>query len=680
VLSVVVAVVIMAIASRRDEVRPPEPSEIKPAWASIVAEVNRNMDKSVDPCDDFYQYSCGGWLKNTELPGDRASYGRFTELSELNTNRLKSILESNWPMLGRFYQNCMDETQIETLGLSPLAPLLDAINSYKNSSTTLEAVLSLFHSVGVRPLFNVYTDIDTYNPSHIFLSVDQGGMTLPSKDYYYADRYASVRQVFSAHIRRMLVLLNDPSIPLDEASNAIYQLEMDLANGALTRAERRGALVTYHPMPLTSLRDLVPNFNWDNYFSGLGVSTSNLDVINVAVPAFFGNVSKVLTTTSADKISWYLTFRLLSAHGSYLTAAVRNEKFTLSQAITGVTAQPPRWKFCSGASEDYLGELVGRYFVLQYFSSDALNKSRSMIGRIEEAFSDNIQSLEWMDEQTKTYALQKLNAFINKIGHPDKWTDYSSIELQAKQFYQNVFVASKFGFDLGMSALGKPADKSMWLMLPQEVNAYYNPPWNEIVFPAGILQPPFFSDKFPTVMNFGGIGTVIGHELTHGFDDEGRRYDSTGNLTNWWTANVAEKFEQKAKCVSDLYSSYEVEPGLNVNGDLTLGENIADMGGLKESFKAWKNLKKADDNVDDEDDDIKDSFGLKAEQLFFVTYAQIWCRKQTEEYSRLQVTTDPHSPANYRVLGPLSNSEDFSKAFECKSGSRMNPQSKCTVW
>ncbi len=655
------------------------------ATKAVADGVLASMDLQADPCTDFYRYACGGWLDTTKLPGDQSRWGRgFAEIAERNRLALRDILEaaSKDPgqdpalaKLGTFYGACMDETKTDAARAKPLKPLLEEIEKVKNAGTLMVAAGKL-HVRGVPAVFGSAVVPDFKNPDLNIAYLTQGGLGLPDRDYYLKedDKSKQIRADYLAHVAKMFQLLGEKDDQAKKHAADLFALETDLAKASRPRVELRDPNKTYNKLDIGGLEKLTPGLDWNAYLVATGYP--GVKDINVAVPEFFQAMEKVVGTATPETLRAYLRWHLVRSTAQILSKDFADESFAFfGQKLSGQKEQKARWKRCVEATDNALGELLGKKFVEKHFPGDSKAIALDLIGRIESAFESNLTNLAWMDDATRTRAASKKEAVKNKIGYPDRWRDYSRLEVKKGDYFASVMNARKFDFDFEASKIGKPVDRTEWGMTPPTVNAYYNPLQNEMVFPAGILQPPFFDRSFPMAMNFGGIGMVMGHELTHGFDDQGRKFDPTGKLTEWWEPAVSTQFEERAKCVSDLYDTYEVQPGLKLNGKLTLGENIADLGGIKQAYLAYRRWASEHSAAD-----AASVPGLSSDQLFFVGFAQTWCSLQTPEIERMLVTVDPHSHPRFRVIGPLSNTPVFAQTFQCAEGTPMKPKEVCEVW
>ncbi len=642
------------------------------------------MDKSVDPCEDFYEYACGSWRKKNPIPSDQARWGRFNELAEYNRQFLHEILEkasANDPKrdpitkkIGDFYATCMDEQTANKEGGAPLKPILDRIAAISNRDQLVETVAHINSSVG-GVLFGFGAQPDLHNASLEIAQVVQGGLGLPDRDYYINQDAKSqeTRTKYQEHLTRMFRLLGDDDATAKRETQAVLNIETQLAQAAFERVKMRDPKNRDHKMSVSDLEKIAPNFEFQRFFQSMGAPS--FTEVNVVPPDFFEKVNGVLDSVSLDDWKAYLRSHAARSAAQYLSDAFVQENFDFfGHYLNGQQQIQPRWKRCVQLTDRLLGEALGQPYVNQTFGPEGKQRMLKMVNALEQALGKDIQELPWMTAETKAQAEIKLKAITNKIGYPDKWRDYSSVKVVRGDLLGNVIQASTFDRHYNISKIGKPLDKKEWGMTPPTVNAYYSPPENDINFPAGILQPPFFDKAEDDAVNFGGIGVVIGHELTHGFDDQGSKFDAEGNLKNWWTDADRKEFEQRTGCVADEYSSFVAVDDLHLNGRLTLGENTADNGGARIALMALHSQMAAEKRASEKKD------GFTPEQRFFLGFAQIWCENRTDESARLLAKTDPHSPGRFRVIGTLQNNPDFAKAFGCKAGQKMVSQNACHVW
>jgi len=656
-----------------------EPSGVDAA----LAEVRATVDGAIDPCDDFYQYACGSWFAETELPADKTRWGRgFSAINEANRVVLRDIVETaaadptagdeDWARMGNYYASCMNEAAIEDAGVTPIAPHLEAIAAAADLEGVIAANAGLT-AVGASGFWGWGVDPDFKNPDVNIAFMGQGGLGLPERDYYFKDdeRSVGLREAYVAHVARMLTFI-DEAEP-EAAAERVMAFETRLAEISLPRVALQDPEKTYNKIDRAGLEELSPGIPWAIHFDAVGASA--VVDISVSHPPYFSDLDALLAETELEDLKLYLRWNLINRTAGWLTDAISEADFDFySRTMRGQQEQEDRWKRCVSATGWSLGEILGRYFVERTFADGAKKQSVDMIEAIEASLEGFLPGLAWMDEPTRVAAIAKLGAITNKIGYPDEWRDYSALgELSPADRFGNAAAISAWSRKRAVDKIGQPVDRAEWYMPPQVVNAYYNPLGNEIVFPAGILQPPFFSADFPMAMNFGGIGVIMGHEVTHGFDDSGRKFDLKGQMVEWWAPEVVERFEEAAQCVVDQYAAIEVQPGFNINGELTLGENIADIGGIKEAHAAYQAWQAAGG-----DDGLPE--GTSADQLFFLGFAQSWCSIQTPEIEQMLLNVDSHSPSKYRVNTALSNVPAFAEAFSCEAGSPMAPEQICEVW
>lgn len=638
-------------------------------------------------CEDFYQYANGGWIAKNEIPAAFSSWGITSPLREKNIATLHQILEaaaknsaapkgSNEQKIGSFYASCMDEAKIEAAGAKPLAPELAAINKMK-SSRDLPAMLAYLHSIGVPAIFGFGAGQDFKKSDSVIAITRQGGLGLPDRDFYLKDDAQSkgTRDAYAQHVANMFKLLGDDADKAAAEALTVMKIETQLAQVSLDRVSRRDASKQYHKMSPADLKNVTANFDWAIYIKEIGAP--KFTEINVAHPDFFKGVDQMLTSVPVDDWKTYLRWHLVHDAADALSTAFVNENFNFyGKTLNGTKEIQPRWRRCVVATDQRLGEALGEVYVKKVFPPEAKARMKELVNNLIVALREDIPTLDWMSEPTRQAAIAKLNAFAVKIGYPDKWRDYSSLKIERASFIDNLQRSSEFERQRNLAKMGRPVDRTEWGMTPPTVNAYNNSLMNEIVFPAGILQPPYFDLTADDALNYGAIGAVIGHEMSHGFDDQGRKFDLHGNLTDWWTEVDAKNYTDRANCVEQQFSSFRVEEvSLNQNGKLVLGESIGDLGGLKIAWLAFQKSmrgKPRPANID----------GFTPEQRFFLGWAQVWGRKQTPEAIRQQILTDPHPLGRFRVNGPLSNMPQFAEAFNCKLGDAMvrPPEQRCQVW
>jgi len=673
---------LVLVACRTEATQSPTPAKA-PIPEAVATEVVVNMDRKTDPCSDFYRFSCGGWLDSTPLPGDETRYGRFHVLRDRNNETLRDILDTaakdaaatgDAAKLATFWRACNDEAAIEAAGLAGLAPVFAEIDGVKDTASLLAAAGALQRR-GVKVLFDLEVEPDYKRPEINIAYLGQGGLGLPDREFYLgADpQFAGLREGYRAHVAKMLELSGLPSADARQRAAEVLELETKLATVALPREKLRDPEERYHKVDRAEL-ERTSALPWTKWFAAAG--RPDLAEVSLTPPAYFAALPEILASAKPEVLRAYLRWHTVHAAADHLPSAFVQENFAFyGTALRGQKELAPRWKRCVETTDRALGELLGRDFVAKRFGGKSRDVALAMIQDIEKAFAAGLPSLSWMDDSTRTQALGKMHAIVNKIGYPTKWRDYGPLPVGDDHF-ANLVAASAFEFDRRAREIGKAVDDTEWFMTPPTVNAYYNASGNEMVFPAGILQPPFFASDWPMAMNFGGIGMVMGHELTHGFDDQGRKFDGEGTLREWWAPAVADRFEDRAQCVEGLYSGYEVQPGVKLSGKLTLGENIADLGGIKQSHRAFTTWAEAN-GLDPKAVALD---GLTHEQLFFVAFGQIWCTNATPESERVMALTDSHSHPRYRVNGPLANFPEFGEAFACEPGEPMRPADVCEVW
>jgi predicted metalloendopeptidase len=642
------------------------------------------VDKSIDPCADFYEYACANWMKKNPIPGDHASWGSFDGVYEHNLTVLHDILEkaaandpSRSPVtqkIGDFYAACMDEPAVNKASYKPLNPELDRIAAVKDKTQMIE-VMSHEQLVGPNPLLGFSANPDYHNADITVANIDQNGLTLPDRDYYLkADAPTlEIRKAFVDHMKKMFVLLGQTPEQASHSADTVLKIETALAQASMDRTMRRDPANLDHKMKVAQIQASAPNFHLDRYFAASGAP--RFEELNVANPDYFRQVNAVIDSTTLEDWKVYMTWQMVNNAAQWLSDDFVQEDFKFRQAITGQKELPVRWKRCVNSVDNYLGEALGQPYVDATFGAQGKERMLKMVDALEKSLNQDIGELPWMTPETKKQALIKLAAIRNKIGYPDKWRDYSKLRVERGDLLGNVLRAGEFESNRQLQKIGKPVDKMEWGMTPPTVNAYYNGSNNEIVFPAGILQPPFFDNSMDDPVNLGGIGLVIGHELTHGFDDEGRKFDANGNLRDWWTETDAKEFEQRAACIDKEYSGFVSIDDLHLNGKLTLGENTADNGGARIALMALHDLMvQSKQNLNDKVD------GYTPDQRYFLGFARVWCENNTPEVLRLGVRTDPHSPGRWRVNGVVQNMPEFRQAFGCKAGQPMAPANACRVW
>ena len=642
------------------------------------------IDKSIDPCVDFYHYACGNWIKTNAIPADKSRWGRFDQLQEHNFYVLRDILENvqSKPKsamevkVGNYYAACMNEAVVEKAGAAPIQPEMKRIAAIGNKQQLIEQV-AYMHRNGLSALFAFYSQPDMHDANQTIAYIDQGGITLPDRDYYIKDDAKSkeTREKYQQHVQKMFELAGDaPDIAAQEAKT-VLAVETGLAQVSMARTERRDPKNRDHLMKTSEAESLAPNFELAEYFAQNGAP--KFTTLNVGNPDFFKQVNEQLNSVPLDDWKTYLRWRTINDYAPTLSKAFVDEDFAFNgEYLSGQKEIEPRWERCVRATNIGLGMALGQLYVDRTFGPAGKERTMKMVKAIETAMHQDIQQLDWMSDTTKQQAYKKLNTIVNNIGYPDKWRDYSSVEVKRDDYAGNIRRAATFEVHRQLQKIDKPTDRKDWSMTPPTVNAYYRPPMNDINFPAGILQPPFYSKDMDDAVNYGGIGVVIGHELTHGFDDQGRKYDAEGNFKDWWTPQDAKAFEERATCTADEYSSFTAvkddKGEVKLNGRLTLGENTADNGGLKIAYMALTSIIK--------NTDVKVIDGYNPQQRYFLAYGQIWCQNVTDQEARKRALTDPHSPGEWRVNGAVQNSAAFEQAFGCKAGQPMVRENACRVW
>ncbi|MFN4083406.1 MAG: M13 family metallopeptidase [Bacteroidia bacterium] len=643
----------------------------------------QNMDTSILPGEDFFKFANGGWIKNSPIPASESRWGSFNEVTERNNLILKQILEqsakntkapvgSTIQKVGTVYRLYMDTVARNNMGIKPVEPILKHVESIENNEQLINT-LAYLHKIGIRPMFNMGVGQDLKNSTSYIVYASQGGLSLPDRDYYLKDDEKSkkIREAFINYIDELESLYN-LKIGLNQT---VMRIETELAKSSMTRTERRNQEKQYNKRSFNDFVKTYPNLLFNTYCKEIGIA--KFDSLIVSQPDFYGRLNSMLNEFSINEWKQYLTWHVINNAASKLTTATEQASFKFyATTLTGTKEQKELWKRGIGAVNGTVGELLGQLFVKRAFTESSKAQVNSMVDDIMAAFKIRIENLEWMSRETKQKALEKLASFNRKFGYPDKWRDYSALEIKNDSYIENEYRSNVFNFNDNINRLGKPIDRTRWGMTPQTVNAYYSATLNEIVFPAAIMQPPFFDPKADVATNYGSIGAVIGHELTHGFDDQGSKYGPDGNLKSWWTEEDRKKFEERTKVLVNQFNSFEVLPELFINGELTLGENIADLGGLLIAYDALKiylqKNPKANRKID----------GYTPEQRFFIGFAQVWKNQSRPEYIRNQILTDPHSPAEYRVKGTLKNMQAFFDAFNITEKDKMyrKPEDRAVIW
>jgi putative endopeptidase len=643
-----------------------------------------SMDPSADPCVDFYQYSCGGWMKSNPIPSDQARWSVYHKLDHENQQFLWGLLDeagragpgASAPerKIGDYFASCMDETAIDKAGVAPLAPELAEIAAL-GSRGDLPAYLGGKHLTLLDGglAFGFGSNQDFEDSTQVIAFASAGGLGLPDRDYYTKTdpKSEEIRKAYVAHVARMLELVGEPEAQATKDAGTVLAMETTLARASLTGVERRDPYNLLHRLDRAQLRALTPHFDWDTYLHQQGLDT--VEITNVTEPDFYEALDRLIGSQTLEAWKTYLRWHIVHARAPYLSKAFVDADFDFyRRTLRGVSEDQPRWKKCVQWVDRDLGEALGQVFVAKTFSPETRAKTVQMTRLVEEAMADEIRELPWMSETTRKRAQEKLDAIVNKVGYPDVWRDYSALSISRNDFLGNVTGSIVFESKRQLAKIGKPADRGEWDMTPPTVNAYYDPQMNDINFPAGVLQPPLYDPRMDDAPNYGDTGSTIGHELTHGFDDEGRQFDAQGNLKDWWTKEDAEAFNQRLQCLRDQYAQYVVVDDIKINSQLTSGEDVADLGGTQLAYLAWKKAT-ADRKLEPRD-------GFTPEQRFFIGFAQWACENNRPENLRLNAVVDPHSPGRYRINGVVSNLPEFARAFACEEGAPMVRDTICKVW
>jgi putative endopeptidase len=645
-----------------------------------------NIDKTIDPCVDFYQYACGNWIKNSEIPPDQSQWVSFVELNERNREIERGILEKAAAggasrdaidqRIGDLYGSCMDEKAVDAKGIAPLKPELDRVAAAQDKGALIDEIAHV-RMIGPSALFTFFSQSDLHNADQVIAYIDQGGLSLPDRDYYIKDdnpKMKEMRQRLVEYVTQSFTLAGQTPQQAADSAQTVLRIETALAKASMDRTSRRDPKNRDHKMGRDEAVALGPNFYLTRYFSAVGAP--NFTQLNVTNPDFFKQVNATLESESLDSLKIYVSWHVLNAAAPWLSQPFVDAQFKFQQHLFGMKEIPARWKRCVTLTDRELGEALGQRYVDVTFGPEGKQRMLKMVDALEKSLAEDIHDLSWMSDDTKKQAKVKLDAIRNKIGYPDVYRDYTSIVIKSDDLLGNISRANTFESKRVIAKIDKPLDRKEWGMTPPTVNAYYNSSFNEIVFPAGILQPPFFDKTMDDAVNFGGIGLVIGHELTHGFDDQGRKFDPQGNLHDWWTEQDGKEFEKRASCVADEYSNFVAIDDQKLNGKLTLGENTADNGGARIALMALEHMI-ADDKTGKEGQKID---GYTPEQRFFLGFARVWCEKNRPELARVRVLTDSHSPGRYRVDGVVQNLPEFQKAWGCKPGQPMVAENACHVW
>ena len=670
--------------------RPPQPPPIEtPKPKAFLGDHGFDLvqiDRSVSPCDDFYQYATGGWQKANPLPAIYARYGRFEEVAERNRARLREILETSAKeadaaagsapqKIGDYWAACMNEPALESQGAAPIQPDLDRINAIKSRADVI-AELHRLQQKGISPVFRFSAQNDFKDSRMIIAAVSQSGLGLPDRDYYLRDeeKFATTRKQYVAHMAKLFALAGVPADKAETDAERVLALETQLASASMPRVDMRRPENVYHRMAVSELQSNAPIVDWPAFFASIGLA--DLETLNVQQPEYIKEANRLLDEAPLESWKAYLRWKVIDAAAPLLSSAFVNQDFAFrGQTLSGQKELEPRWQRCVRAADNSIGEILGQEYVKRAFSPEAKAKMNQLIDNLVAALREDIPALTWMGPDTKSAALAKLEAFRRRIGYPDKWIDYSTLNVGRDSYASNVFAAQAFRVRRAVSRVGKPDDPNEWgFFTPATVNAGYSPTQNNITFPAGILQPPFYDPAADDAYNYGGIGTVIGHEMTHGFDDQGAKFDAEGNLRNWWSDADLKNFQDRAECIANQYGAWPVEDNLNLQGKLVTGEAIADLGGATLALRAYRK------SLEGKEREIVD--GFTPEQRFFLGFAQVWGQNMAAEEGRRRALTDPHAPGPARVNLTVQNMPEFEDAWNCPKGMKMvrAEGERCTIW
>lgn len=643
------------------------------------------MDRSCKPCNDFWRFTNGGWVDKNPIPARYSNWGTFTVLQEGNRERLRVILEqaaasrnsassADQKRIGDFYASCMDTAAIDALGSKPIEPLLARIRALKSAAEVRALLVELQRENPIAP-FGFFGSPDLKNSKEVIVNVSAGGLSLPDRDYYFKDdpRTRKIREEFLTHITKTFELIGDSPDSAVAAAKTVSDFETVLAQATMTNVQRRDPYARYHKMDLAGLAALSPSVDWKSLYKLFNIAEAT--PVNVSEPEFIKTVEAQFSSAPLETWKTWIRWRVASSASAHLSKPFRDESFRFSSTVlTGATEQLPRWQQCANTTDRVLGDSLGRLFVEKHFPPEAKKRMNQLVENLRATLREELENASWLAPETKKNAVAKLNAFVAKIGYPDRWRDYSAMKIDGGNYFQNMRAAAIFMRDYQMAKIGKPVDRNDWGMTPPTVNAYYSPLMNEIAFPAGILQAPFFDLSADDAANYGAIGVVIGHEMGHGFDDQGSKFDAEGNLKNWWTPDDRKKFDERAACVIDQFNTLDVGDGLRHNGKLVVGEGLGDLGGLTLAYKAYKR------SLGGKPGPVMD--GFTADQRFFLAFARVWARTHRPEDLQLRLKTDPHPIAKFRTIGTLQNSPEFHQAFSCKLGDPMvrPPEKQCKLW
>ena len=672
--------ILTTMATACSEKAPEKPAQ--PEREIVPAIELSNMDTNINPADDFFRFANNNWMKNNPIPEEYSSFGAFTEIDQHNEILIQDIIDevskdenatqgSVAQKIRDFYNAGMDSVAINERGYSELLPYFEMVDNMTDKAMLAE-LMGKLHADGMGGFFGAFPSSDPKNADMVIMHLYQGGLSLTDRDDYLKAETQEMRDKYVEHVSKMFELTGTEADAAAKKAQGILALETQLAKNSLSRVERRDPDRTYNKRTRKELQASTPNFNWDNYFNAIGAPA--FDDLNVGMPDFIASLNKTILNTDLETIKDYLKWKIIRGSASILSDDLATESFNFyGKYLYGQEAQQPRWRRVLGNTSDCLGEAIGQFYVEKHFPAEAKERMLNLVGNLRVALGERIKQLDWMSDETKAKALHKLDCFNVKIGYPDKWKDYTEYEVTPESYFENVHRAIRFESKKDIAKIGKPVDKDEWFMTPQTVNAYYSPDMNEIVFPAAILMPPFFNMDADDAVNYGGIGVVIGHEMTHGFDDQGCKYDEKGNLNNWWTEEDATKFSERTKQLVKLFNEFEVR-GNQINGELTLGENIADLGGLNIAWDAYQmtDEAKANQSID----------GFTPAQRFFISYGTIWRNNSRDQYLERQVVTDVHSPAEARVNRTLGSMPHFYEAFEITPENKMYiaPEERAVIW